>query len=143
MITGLIPNQIFVNKLWAMAQLSLMTTAFPKVVYDATRVGKWDNRIGAAIGIQGGDVNNVAKIIDPASISPQISQFIQLAVEETEQSLGATSVALGDTRPDNTSAIIALQRAASTTSEITKQNLYKSIEDLYSCLLYTSDAADD
>lgn len=131
MITGLIPNQIFVNKLWAMSQLSLMTTAFPKVVYDATRVGKWDNRIGAAIGIQGGDVNSVAKIIDPASISPQISQFIQLAVEETEQSLGATSVALGDTRPDNTSAIIALQRAASTPSEITKQNLYKSIEDLY------------
>ena len=131
MITGLIPNQIFVNKLWAMSQLSLMTTAFPKVVYDATRVGKWDNRIGAAIGIRGGDVNNVAKIIDPASISPQISQFIQLAVEETEQSLGATSVALGDTRPDNTSAIIALQRAASTPSEITKQNLYKSIEDLY------------
>ena len=36
-----------------------------------------------------------------------------------------------DTRPDNTSAIIALQRAASTPSEITKQNLYQSIEDLY------------
>ena len=49
----------------------------------------------------------------------------------TEQSLGATSVALGDTRPDNTSAIIALQRAAATPSEMTKQNLYKSVEDLY------------
>ena len=36
-----------------------------------------------------------------------------------------------DTRPDNTSAIIALQRAASTPSEITKQNLYQSIEDLF------------
>lgn len=131
MITGLIPNQIFINKSWAMSMLSLMTTAYPKVLYDKTRVGKWDNRIGAAIGINGGDVNNVAKIMDPASISPQISQFIQLAVEETEQSLGATSVALGDTRPDNTSAIIALQRAAATPSEITKQNLYQSIEDLY------------
>lgn len=131
MITGLIPNQIFINKSWAMSMLSLMTTAYPKVLYDKTRVGKWDNRIGAAIGINGGDVNNVAKIMDPAAISPQISQFIQLAVEETEQSLGATSVALGDTRPDNTSAIIALQRAAATPSEITKQNLYQSIEDLY------------
>ena len=131
MITGLIPNQIFINKAWAMSQLSLMTTAYPKVIYDKTRVGKWDNRIGAAIGINGGDVTNVAKIMDPATISPQIAQFIQLAVEETEQSLGATSVALGDTRPDNTSAIIALQRAASTPSEITKQNLYQSIEDLY------------
>lgn len=131
MITGLIPNQIFINKAWAMSQLSLMTTAYPKIVYDKTRVSKWDNRIGAAIGVQGGDVNSVAKIMDPATISPQVSQFIQLAVEETEQSLGATSVALGDTRPDNTSAIIALQRAASTPSEITKQNLYKSIEDLF------------
>lgn len=131
MITGLIPNQIFINRSWAMAQLSLQTTAFPKIIFDKTRVSKWDNRIGAAIGINGGDMNSVAKIIDPATISPQISQFISAATEQTEQSLGATSVALGDTRPDNTSAIIALQRAASTPSEITKQNLYASIEDLY------------
>ncbi len=131
MITGLIPNQIFVNKIYAMTHLSLMTTAFPKVVYDKTRVSKWDNRIGASIGINGGDVNSVARIIDPAAVSPQIAQFIELAVTQTEESLGATSVALGDTRPDNTSAIIALQRAAATPSELTKQNLYKSIEDLY------------
>ena len=52
-------------------------------------------------------------------------------MEQTEQSLGATSVALGDTRPDNTSAIIALQRAAATPSELTKQNLYKSVEELF------------
>lgn len=131
MITGLIPNQIFINKAWAMSQLSLMTTAYPKIVYDKTRVAKWDNRIGAAIGINGGDVNNVAKIMDPATISPQIAQFIEMAVTKTEESLGATAVALGDTRPDNTSAIIALQRAAATPSELTKQNLYQSIEDLY------------
>lgn len=130
MITGLIPNQIFINKLFAMSMISLMTTAYPKIVYDKTRVHKWDNRVGAAIPINGGDVNNVAKIIDPAQISPQIAQFIELAVEYTQTFLGATSVALGDTRPDNTSAIIALQRAASTPSELTKQNLYESLEDL-------------
>lgn len=131
MITGLIPNQIFINRSWAMSQLSLMTTAYPKIVYDKTRIAKWDNRIGAAIGINGGDVNSVARNIDPATISPQVSQFIRDAIEQTEESLGATSVALGDTRPDNTSAIIALQRAAATPSEITKQNLFQSIEDLY------------
>lgn len=131
MITGLIPNQIFINKIWAMSQLSMMTTAYPKIVYDKTRIAKWDNRIGSAIGINGGDVNNVARILDPAAISPQIAEFIRLAVDQTEESLGATSVALGDTRPDNTSAIIALQRAASTPSEITKQNIYQAVEDLY------------
>lgn len=130
MITGLIPNQIFINKAWAMSMLSIMKTAFPKVIYDRTKIRNWDNRVGGSIPVHG-DVNTVAKIMDPATISPQISQFIQLAVEETEQSLGATSVALGDTRPDNTSAIIALQRAASTPTEITKQALYKSIEDLF------------
>lgn len=130
LITGLIPNQIFINKLFAMSMISLMTTAYPKIVYDKTRVGKWDNRVGAAIGINGGDVNSVAKIIDPAQISPQIAQFIELAVNYTQTFLGATPAALGDTRPDNTSAIIALQRAASTPSEITKQNLYQSLEDL-------------
>ena len=33
MITGLIPNQIFVNKLFAMSMISLMTLAYPKVLY--------------------------------------------------------------------------------------------------------------
>lgn len=131
MITGLIPNQIFVNRAWAMSMISMMRSAWPKIVYDKTRVSKWDNRVGSAIAINGGDPNSVARVIDPASISPQISQFIELAVEQSEQCLGATKVALGDTRPDNTSAIIALQRAAATPSEMTKQNLYRSVEDLF------------
>jgi hypothetical protein len=129
MITGLIPNQIFVNKLFAMCMISLMTLAYPKVVYDRTRVAKWSNRVGAQIAVNG-NVDNVAKIIDPASISPQIAQFIDLAISYTQKFLGASDVALGDTRPDNTSAIIALQRAAATPMELTKQNLLQSIEDL-------------
>lgn len=131
MITGLIPNQIATNKMWSMSVLSTMKNAFPKIVYDSSRIKKWDNRVGTAVGIPGGDVNTVARIIDPAPISPQVSQLITQLVQDTEQSLGATSVALGDTRPDNTSAIIALQRAAATPTETTKQNLYQSMEDLF------------
>ena len=130
MISGLIPNQVFVNKAWAMTMLSIMRAAFGKVVFDNTRIRKWDNRVGGCIGVPG-PIQNVAQIIDPPALPPQVSQYIQLAVEQTEQSLGATAVALGDTRPDNTSAIIALQRAAATPSEMTKQNLYKSMEDLF------------
>jgi len=103
-ITGLIPNQIFINKLFAMSMISLMTTAYPKIVYNKTIIPHWDSRVGAAIPVNGGDMNSVAKIIDPAQISPQIAQFIQLAVDYTQSFLGASDVALGDTRPDNTSA---------------------------------------
>lgn len=130
LISGLIPNQIYINKLYAMSAISLMTTAYPKVIYNKTLVSHWDNRVGAAIAVNGGDINNVARIMDPAQISPQISEFINMAMEHTQSLMGATSVALGDTRPDNTSAIIALQRAAATPHELTKQNLYSSIEDL-------------
>lgn len=130
MITGLIPNQVFINKLFAMSMISLMTTAYPKIVYDKTRVKSWDSRVGAAIGVNGGDMNSVAKIIDPAQISPQIAQFIQLAVDYTQSFLGASDVAMGNARPDNTSAIVALQRASNVPMEITKQNLYKSVEQL-------------
>lgn len=129
MITGLIPNQIFVNKLFAMSMISLMTLAYPKVMFDQTKIAKWSNKVGAAIGVNG-SVDNVAKIIDPATISPQISQFIDVAISYTQKFLGASDVALGDTRPDNTSAIIALQRAAATPMELTKQNLLQCIEDL-------------
>ncbi len=130
MLTGLVPNQVFVNRTFAMVQLSLMQSAFPKTVYDKTRVSKWTNQVGAAIGINGGDMSQVAKILEPAQISPQIAQFIQTTIDYTQTFLGATSAALGDTRPDNTSAIIALQRASSVPSEIVRQNLYQSVEEL-------------
>ncbi len=130
MITGLIPNQIFINKAYAMSMLSMMRTAWPKIVYDNTRVAKWDNRVGGAIGVTG-DVTTVAKILDPAQISPQIAQFIQMAIEETEESLGATASALGEGKAYNTSAILSLQRAAATPSEMIKQNLYRCVEDLF------------
>lgn len=130
LISGLIPNQIFVNRLFAMSMISMTTTAYPKIIYDKTRIRHWDNRVGAAIPVTGGDITNAAKIMDPATISPQISQFIDLAIQYTQKFLGASDVALGDTRPDNTSAIIALQRASSVPMELTKQNLLQSVEDL-------------
>lgn len=130
MVTSLIPNQVFINKAWAMSMLSMMRAGFPKYLFNKSLITKMDNRVGGSIGIAGGDINNAIKVIDPPVLSPQVSQLIQLAVEETEESLGATAVAMGDARPDNTSAIIALQRAAATPSELTKQNLYNATEDL-------------
>ena len=131
MITGLIPNQIVVNRLWAQSSMHATRGAFPKYVYNKTLIPKWDNRVGAAIGVAGGDINNVAKVIDGAPLNPQVSNMIAQLVESTEESMGATGTAMGEGRADNTSAIVALQRAAATPMELTKQNLYESIEDLF------------
>jgi hypothetical protein len=129
MITGLMPNQKFVNKMFAMVGISLLTQAFPKTVYDATRIKRWDGGVGQAIGVNG-NVDNVAKTIEGAAVNPQIAQFMELCIQKTRSFLGASDVAMGDSRPDNTSAIIALQRASNTPMELTKQNLYQCVEDM-------------
>ena len=129
LITQLIPNQIFVNKLMAMVERSMSTLAFSKVIFDKTRLPYWSNGVGQAIAVNG-PVADVAKVMDPAPISPQIGQFIQMAVDMTQNFMGASDAALGDTRPDNTSAIIALQRASNAPLELIKQNYFESMEDL-------------
>ena len=129
MITPLIPNQIFINKSYAMSMLAMMKDAGGKVIYDKTRIKVWDNRVGGAIGVVGG-IDGAAQVLQTPQMNPQVAQYIQLTTEETEKSQGATSVAMGDSRPDNTSAILALTRAAQTPHDITKHNIYNSIEDL-------------
>jgi hypothetical protein len=53
--TGLLPNQIFINRMFAMVMYHLMMTAFPKAVYNADLIAGWDNEIGSAIGVSGLD----------------------------------------------------------------------------------------
>ncbi len=130
LIAQLIPNQVFVNQLFAMVMRSLQTTAFPKVLYDKTRIPRWDGGVGRAIGVRGGDMNSIARILDPAAISPQVSQFIDAAINYTQRFMGAADVSLGDVRPDNTSAIIALQRSSNAPLELVKRNLHQALEDL-------------
>lgn len=129
-VTGLIPNQVFVNKAFAMTMISLMTTAYPKVIFNKGVIARWDSGVGKAIGVTGGDLNNAAKTLDPATISPQVSQFIEMAVSMTKDLMGATDAALGNVRPDNTSAILALQKSSAVPMELVKQDLYQAIEDM-------------
>ena len=128
MVTGLLSNQKFINKMFAMVGISQITMAFPKYIYDRTRIRNWSGDVGVAIGVNG-NVADVAKVIEGAPVSPQIAQFIELAFDKTHSLLGASDVAMGDSRPDNTSAIIALQRAANTPMELTKQQDYQAMED--------------
>ena len=129
LITGLIPNQNFINKIFALTGVSLLTTAFPKVIYDKNRLRSWDGSVGTAVAVAGG-VDGVAQVMAPAAVNPQIAQFMELCMDKTQSFLGASEVALGEGRPENTSAILALQRAANTPMETTKQNLYQAVEDM-------------
>lgn len=128
-ITGMVPNQVFINKMFAMSMMSLMHTAFPKAVYDSTAVTGWSNRVGEAIPING-EVNGKAAYLNPGNMSAQVMQTIDQALQYTKEMLGVSDAALGNIRPENTSAIIAVQRASEIPLENVKANLYQFVEDI-------------
>lgn len=127
--TGLIDNQIFINKGFAMVMKHMMDTAFSKVVYDATVLDGWSDRVGEAIAVNG-PVENVAKVLSPGVMQSGMLDVISMAIAHTKEFLGATDAALGDVAPNNTSAILALQNASAVPLENVKRSLYQFVEDI-------------
>lgn len=121
--TGLIENQIFINKGFAMAMKHMMDTAFSKVVYDSTIIDNWTNKVGEAIAVNG-SVDSVAKVLPAGQMQSGMLELLSMAISHTKEFMGATDTALGDVDPKNTSAIIALQQASAMPLENIKRNLF-------------------
>jgi len=139
LVTGLIPNQIFINSMFATAMRHLQLMAFPKAVYNADLISKWDNEIGQAIGIHGIQpgqaIPQVAAYLQPAEMSNQIFALIDKVMVYTKECLGATDVQMGNVKPDNTSAIMVLQTQSEVPLENIRSNLYEWVEDIGQILL--------
>lgn len=128
-ITGLIPNQIFINKLFAMSMEHVKSMAFPKVIYNSQMIARWDNRVGAAIAASGDISQAVATGFKAPDMSGQVMLMIEKAIQYTRDTMGASDAALGNIKPDNTSAIIAVQKSSSMPLELQKMDFYQFVED--------------
>lgn len=130
-VTSLIENQKYINKAYAMVMKHMTDTAFSKIVYDKTLIPEWTNEVGEAIGVRGGgDVRNAASIIGTGQLQSGFLEVIAMTLNNTKEMMGATDTALGEVKPENTSAILALQEASAVPLENIRQNLYSCIEDL-------------
>jgi len=128
-ITGLIPNQISINQLFAMAIHSAKANAFPKTIYDATKISAWTNKVGQAIGVVGNPNEAVASSFRGADMSVQVMQLIEKMIQYTLEFMGASDAALGNINPQNTSAIIATQKASAMPLELQKLAYNRFTED--------------
>ena len=139
LVTGIIPNQIFINTMFAMVMRHLQLMGFPKTVYNADLIGAWNNEVGQAIGVRGlqpgQSVSQMAAHLQPADMSAQILTVIDRAVSYTKDCLGATDAQMGNVRPDNTSALMVLQSSAEVPLENTRAGLYEWLEDVGAILL--------
>ncbi len=127
--TGLIDNQLYINKAFAMVMKHMMDLSFSKVVYNSMLIDEWTNAIGEAIAVNG-PVENAACRLEPGSMQSGFLDVIHMTVSMTKELMGATDAALGNVKPDNTSAIIALQQSSAIPLENQKRALYRVTEEL-------------
>ena len=139
LVTGIIPNQIFINTMFAMVMRHLQLMGFPKAVYNADLIGQWNNEVGQAIAVHGltpgQAIGDIAGYLQPADMSNQIIAVIDKAMTYTRECLGATDVQMGNVRPDNTSALMVLQSNAEVPLENPKANMYEWYEDIGAIML--------
>jgi len=139
LVTGIIPNQIFINTMFAMVMRHLQLLGFPKTVYNADLIGSWSNEIGQSIGVRGLQpgqaISQVAYNLQPADMSNQILTVIDRAISYTKDCLGATDAQMGNVKPDNTSALMVLQSSAEVPLENTRAGLHEWVENIGAILL--------
>ncbi len=131
--TGLVPNNIYINKQFAFAQAYTARMAFPKLIYDKSRMAPPTTRIGESIGIDsssGGSVFDVANYLQPGQMSNQVMNVIDATFNYTKETMGATDAVMGDVNPENTSAIIATIQQSGVPLENIKARLYQFVEDI-------------
>ena len=128
-IKPVIPNQIIINQLFAMSTHSVKSSAFPKTIYDATKITSWSNKVGQAIGVIGNPNDAIASSFRGADMSNQVLVLIDKVIQNTLELMGASDAALGNVNPDNTSAIIATQQATAIPLQLQQFAYYRWLED--------------
>jgi len=129
-VTGLIPNQVFINKILALSQLSQMQMSFPKVIFDRTRIREWTNKVAGAVAVNG-DIAGAAQYLMPPGVSYDAWQGLHATLDTTMRMMGANDVTLGNVKnPDNTSAFIATRDAALVPLQSQQERFYAFVEDV-------------
>ena len=130
-LTYVIPNQIFINKCYAIAQMYGLQSAFPKIIYDRNKADiadLMDNTSPSAMA----NIDMLGKVLDFIKVpdfSNNILNLLQDIIAQTKECMGVNDASLGNVKPDNTSAIVALQEASNVPLEIQRQAFFHMWED--------------
>ena len=129
-LTEAIPNQIAINKLYSMYVQCIKHVAFPKIIYDVTRFPSgYSSDVGKAIGMRGNPNEAIVTAFQAPDISEQVMTLLEQMKRDTMEVMGASDTALGNVKPENTSAIVTVQQATIAPLELVKMEFYRFVED--------------
>lgn len=129
-VSGMIANQKFINRAYAMMMKHMTDTAFSKVIYDKSRIPEWTNEVGEAIAAVGGNLADAVQIVGTGQMQDGYMALIESAISMTKEMMGATDTVLGSAQANNTSAILALQEASRTALQHVCSAYQQCIEDM-------------
>lgn len=137
-ITYIKPNQIMINKILALMLYYCQNMAFPYVLADKTKLRLIIDSLtsGDNTGTQvittpnielTGQVMDFLKVPD---FSGQVNNTLEVLYERTKECMGISDANLGNLRPENTSAIIALQEATMLPLQVQIRNYNDAYEQI-------------
>ena len=132
-ITYLIPNQIAINRMLTANVWAVMMLGMPLTIVNRDIVQQpITNDPGQLIEVNGNgeDMANAMRYVNPPNFAPAFEQNITSLISNTLTQSGANDAALGDVRPDNTSAIVAVREAATMPMQTVQNRFYSFIEDM-------------
>lgn len=132
-ITYIISNQQHVNKMEAMRQLHAQLMSIPKVGYNKNVINGFSNQVGGVLPIDakpGEDLSNAIHYFQPAQMTLDVDKSIESTISKTREFKGVNENVIGEGKAQNTSAIIAQQRAAGVPLESIKRRFYQYLEDV-------------
>ena len=130
-VSGMITNQKYINRAYAMVMKHMSDTAFSKVIYDKSKIPEWSNEVGEAIAAIGtANVSDAVSVLGVGKLQEDYLDFLSNIIACTKELSGATETALGNVNPQNTSAILAIQAASQIPLKLVRASLYQCIEDL-------------
>ena len=132
MLTGLIPNQIAMNKAWAGVLWQIQKTGFAQPVVNTNAIPDWDGAPGQMIEARGpvSNVRDAVMYLEAAPVPVSVINAMDSLMSTTRDCMGASDATMGDVNPDNASAIIALQQADEQPLELRKQAFHNFVEDM-------------
>ena len=132
-ITYLIPNQIAINRMLTASVWAVMMLGMPLTLVNGDVVNQpITNDPGQIIKINGTseDMLNAVRYVNPPNFAPAFDNNIASLISNTLTQSGANDAALGDVRPDNTSAIVAVREAATMPMQTVQNRFYSFVEDV-------------
>ncbi len=131
-VTHLVPNQIAINRALSAGMWALMLMGMPIMLVNGDVVTEpITGDPGQILTVHGNDaMNSAVSYVTPRNFTPQFANMTNDMITNTLNQSGANDAALGNFRPDNTSAIIAAREAATTPLQLIQNRFYSFVEDV-------------